>query len=437
MLIKNGLQLPGGKDMPAQAGSLSSSPHLADVGVISLVPEAWGGPWQPRHQFLTRLAYYFHVVWCNPARRWWTLWRSPSPRRQDIDYGSPNAPGFAIYHPERWLPAIGRPPVLARLAMRERLRSAQHLLARRGCRTIILYIWRPWYGLALDVMEYDLTCYHIDDEYTFSVREKPIETREARLLSRVDQVFIHSPALLEKKGRFNPHTLFVPNGVDYQAYATPQPEPADLQPIPHPRIGYTGVIKKQLDLSLLVTLAERHRQWSFVLVGPQGNLGNCAAVLQRLSQLPNVHLLGGKPVAVLPAYVQHLDICMLCYEVNDYTQFIYPLKLHEYLASGRPAVGSPIRSLQEFGDAIRLARTADEWSQALNDLLAPAINSIVQVEARQSIARRYDWNTLVQLIARTWCNRLGPAYLQRFESIPSNEGTTVTCDCQPDRDAKV
>jgi glycosyltransferase involved in cell wall biosynthesis len=425
MVIKQGIQRPGVEGQPAQAGSLSSPPHLADVGVISLVPEAWGGPWQPRQQILTRLAYYFHTVWCNPARRWWRLWRPPIRWRQDIDYDSAMTPGLTIYQPERWLPAIGRPPVLARLTMREQLRRAQRLLARRGCRTTILYIWRPWYALALDVMEYDLSCYHIDDEYTFSARQKPIGAREERLIARVDQVFIHSPALLEKKGRLNPHTLLLPNGVDYQAYATPQREPADLKPISHPRIGYIGIIKKQLDLALLITLAERHRQWSFVLVGPQGNLSDCAALMQRLSQLPNVYLLGGKPVAALPAYVQHMDVCMLCYEVNDYTQFIYPLKLHEYLASGRPVVGSPIRSLQEFGHAIRLARTPDEWSHALNDMLAPTVNSATQVGARRSIAQRYDWNTLVQLIARTWCTRLGPAYLERFARIPPNEGTTI------------
>jgi hypothetical protein len=127
---------------------------------------------------------------------------------------------------------------------------------------------------------------------------------------------------------------------------------------------------------------------------------------------------------------------MLCYEVNDYTRFIYPLKLHEYLASGRPVVGSPIRSLQEFADTIRLARTADEWSQALNDLLAPDINSAPQVEERRRIAQRYDWNTLVQLIARTWCNRLGPAYLKRFESIPPHEGSAFTYGGQRHRDAR-
>jgi glycosyltransferase involved in cell wall biosynthesis len=396
----------------------SQPPYFADVGVISLVPDEWGGPWQPRHHILTRLPRYFNVVWCNPARRWWKLWHRPWFHNHGVDYGSALVAGLTIYRPERWLPAIGRPLILAQLTLREQLRRAQNLLRDRGCRTIILYIWRPWYGLALDVMHYDLSCYHIDDEYTFSVVEKPIEEREEKLISRVDQVFIHSPALLEKKGKLNPWTTFLPNGVDYYAYTTPHSEPGDLKAIPHPRISYVGIIKKDLDLALLIALAERYRQWSFVLVGPQGNLGQRAALIQQLSQMPNVYFLGGKPVDALPAYVQHMDVCMLCYDLDDYTKFIYPMKLHEYLASGCPVVGSPIRSLREFAHVIRLVRTTGEWSTALNEMLAPTTHSSAQVEARRRIARQYDWNTLVECIARTWCSRLGPSYLERFESIP-------------------
>jgi glycosyltransferase involved in cell wall biosynthesis len=145
-------------------------------------------------------------------------------------------------------------------------------------------------------------------------------------------------------------------------------------------------------------------------------------LIQRLSQLPNVYFLGAKPVDALPAYVQHMDVCLLCYAVNEYTNFIYPLKLHEYLASGRPVVGSPIRSLQDFAHVIRLARTTEEWSTALNDMLAPAVQSSPQVEARRHIAHQYDWNTLVEQIARTLCGRLGPSYVDRFESISPDVG---------------
>jgi glycosyltransferase involved in cell wall biosynthesis len=277
----------------------------------------------------------------------------------------------------------------------------------------------------LNLIDHNISCYYINDEYTFSAIEQPLDAYEARLISRVDQVFIHSPALLEKKGKLNPQTTLIPNGVNYHAFATPCSEPADLQSIPRPRIGYIGRVKEQLDLALLTRLAQRHQGWSFVLVGPQDGIGDRVRVLQQLAQLPNVYLLGSKSVSMLPAYTQHLDVCMLCYEVNGYTKFIYPLKLHEYLASGRPVVGSPIRSLQDFAHIIRLAHTTDEWSQAIQDSLSPAACSAEQVEARRRVARQHDWGRLAALIAQTLCGRLGPAYLERFEKILPDKYTTV------------
>ena len=342
---------------------LWNSPCLSDLGILALVDDEWESPWMVPHQILTRLSRYFHVVWCSRAPWWRESLRSRLRQsQQKFDHGFEPNPGLTIYRPERWLPAIGRPRFLAEWTERERLRRAQQLLLARGCRRTILYLWRPRFERAIDLIPHDVSCYHIEDEYTFSEVEQPIDEQEARVISRVHQVFIHSPALLEKKGKFNLHTAVAPNGVDYHAYVIPHNEPLDLQAIPHPRIGYVGRIKPQLDLSLLIALAERHQDWSFVFVGPcqSQNFNGKAVLIHKLSQLPNVFFLGAKPVGELPAYTQHLDVCVLCYELTDYTKFIYPLKLHEYLASGRPVVGSPIRSLEEFAHLIRLARTPNE-----------------------------------------------------------------------------
>jgi glycosyltransferase involved in cell wall biosynthesis len=414
----------------AEESYMPPSPHLADVGVLTIVPCEWESTWLSRHQILTRLAKYFHVVWCTPPP-WWrqSEWRRALWLRGGRQGGGVAndavLPGLTIYRPERWLPLVGRPHFMACWTERQRLHRALRLLLNQGCHKIILYLWRPDSASALDLIDYDLSCYYINDEYTFSKIEQPIDAREARLTSRVDQVFIHSTALLEKKGKLNPRTTFIPNGVDYRAFATPCGEPADLQSIPHPRIGYVGRIKEQLDLALLTNLAQRHREWSFVLVGPHDSIGDRVALLQQLAQMPNVYHLGSKVVSELPAYTQHLDVCLLCYEVNDYTKFIYPLKLHEYLASGRPVVGSPIRSLHDFAQVIRLARTTDEWSQAIQDSLSPAASSAEQVEARRHIARQHDWDRLVGLMAQTLCHRLGPAYLERFEKILPDEYAAV------------
>src|SRR5690606_28319265 len=107
---------------------------------------------------------------------------------------------------------------------------------------------------------------------SFSLVDRPNDPREVALIRAADLVIIHSQKLFEKKGSINPNSVQIPNGVDYAAFSTPQPEPADLAGIPHPRMGYIGVIKLQLDLALLLALATQQPAWSFVLVGPVGNI---------------------------------------------------------------------------------------------------------------------------------------------------------------------
>jgi glycosyltransferase involved in cell wall biosynthesis len=389
------------------ASQNAAGPLVPEIGIVTLVPHEWHGPWSTQHYLMNRLARYFPIAWVDPPRDWRdSLARLARPKVADRSVHA-DPPETLTVHDPAWLPKLYKPQAVARLFDRLRLAGAAQRLRRRGCDRIVLYLWRPDFAPAMDLMPYDFSCYHIDDEYTFSETEKPIETREERLIRRADQIIIHSPALLEKKGHLNPHTMFVPNGVDYAAYATPRPEPADLRDIPHPRVGYTGMIKKQMDLPLLLALAKRHPGWSFVFVGPRGNVAGQESVVGELERLPNVHFLGGRPIAELPAYVQHFDAGMLCYVVNDYTKFIYPLKMHEYLATGRPVVGSPIRTLQDFTHIIALANGVDEWSRALTAALEPSSLSPENVHARRQVARSFDWGRHAATIARAFCERLG------------------------------
>jgi glycosyltransferase involved in cell wall biosynthesis len=397
----------------------SCRPLFPDVGVVAFVPEKWGGPWLSRHQVLTRLSKYFHVVWADPASNWRELVLGNQRQLNRLHRSDEFPDGFVLYEPERWLLQFGRPAWLASWTAVERGRRAAALLRQRGCKTIVFYLWRPYFDNVLECDSYDLSCYHIVDEYSFSPTELPLTDREIQLIKRVDQVFIHSPALLERKGQFNPHTLFVPNGVNYRAFATRQEEPADLRDIPHPRIGYIGVIKPQLDFGLLLRLAKRHAEWSFVFVGPKNNLGADAMLVDELSQMPNVYFLGHKPIETACAYPQHLDVCLLPYKANDYTKYIYPLKLHEYLAGGKPIVGTPIRSLLDFAHVIKLASTPEEWSQALAESLVPSAVTGDQMEKRRSIARQVDWDTLVHTIAGSLCKRIGPLHEKRFAAVNS------------------
>jgi len=319
----------------------------------------------------------------------------------------PTLPNFTLQRADKWLPKFYKPKLLDNFVAHVRLRKAYRVLKKQGCRRIILYIWRPDFDEALDLVDYDLSCFHIDDEYSFSTVEKPLDDREANLIKRVDQVFIHSPGLLDKKGHLNPNTLWIPNGVDFDRYAAPASEPSDLAAIPHPRMGYVGMIQTTVDFQLLSTIADQRSDWSFVFVGPRWTLTEEDEYwIQSLSQKPNCYFLGGKPVEVLPAYTQHFDVCMMPYKRNGYTNLIYPLKLHEYLASGRPAVGTPIRSLQDYSHLIELAATCDQWHHALAKALDANESCQDRLDARRSAARQHDWNNIVQRIANSMCTGL-------------------------------
>jgi glycosyltransferase involved in cell wall biosynthesis len=374
-------------------------PDYPEIGLIAAVPDAWGGPYMPRHQLLSRLARHFHVVWIDRPAEWRSYWLSAHAFRSQPRPPESLPSGFHFYRPGRWLPAVFRPRWLQTSVRRARLKSARRKLEALGCSTICLYLWRPEFDDYPDLVAHDFSCYHVDDEYSFSKVDRPNDSREVDLIKRVDQVIVHSRALLQKKGGINPHLSCVPNGVDYKSFASARPEPADLASIPHPRIGYVGVIKRQLDIALMYSLAKKHPEWRFVFVGPLLSIGDKASDLANLRSLENVHFLGNKAVEELPAYVQHMDVCTMCYEVNDYTKYIYPLKLHEYLAAGVPVVSSRVEALREFSDVVSIASDESEWSRFLARALSPEQRTAAAVASRRAVAQQYDWDHLASLVA--------------------------------------
>ena len=384
----------------------AEKPLLPQIGVIAQVHDAWSDHWQTRHHVVSRLSRYFHLVWVNPARSWRELLNRRTPALPS--HFPTGGAGFEIYSPESWLPVIHRPRRLGEFFLREHLKRARRMLTNRGCEKFVMASWRARFDNGWSDLPLDLRCYYIDDEYSFSPIETPIGPEEMRMLKEADQVFVTSRSLLEKKGGINPNTWLVPNGVDFEAFSTPQSVPADLERVPRPRIGYAGFIKEQLDWTLLLDLAKSHPAWSYVFVGPRSSRLSSVEQVEELRKLPNVWFLGAKPTQEVPGYTQNFDVCVMPYRRDDYTKYIYPLKLHEYLASGRPAVGTRIRSLEEFSHLVKLACTADEWSAALEEALAPAAMSLTNVAERQAVAKRHDWDIQVWRIARTLVSSLAP-----------------------------
>ena len=389
-----------------------TSPMFPEIGVVALVPDDWDHLWQPRHHVLVRLARYFHVVWVNPAERWKRMLFGP---RASLAPRPDHVSGFHIYRPDRWLPTVYGPRPLAEWFARTRVRRAEKVLRRQGCKRIVLYLWRPKFIGALSATHHEASFYHIDDEYTFETDPAPLSEQERNVISRVDRVIVHSPRLMETKGGINAQTSFIPNGADFASYSRPQPEPADLVPVPGPRIGYCGMVKRQIDWPLLDEVIQRCPDASFVFAGkrarhyedPAKGTEDDVRLLDELGRRDNVWFLGEKTAEELTAYPQHFDVCLLPYRLTGYTHCIYPMKLHEYLAAGRPVIGTRIRSLLDFSSIVSLVTDAAEMEAAIRECLTEREQSVERVAERRAVAERHDWDHMVDRIAEQMCDQLG------------------------------
>jgi UDP-galactopyranose mutase len=139
-------------------------------------------------------------------------------------------------------------------------------------------------------------------------------------------------------------------------------EPGDQVMLPRPRLGFFGVIDERLDIELLDAVAQARSDWHLVMIGPVVKID--PALLPRRD---NIHYLGAKSYAELPAYIAGWDLALLPFARNESTRFISPTKTPEYLAAGRPVVSTSIRDVvRPYGDAglVRIADTPEEFVRA-------------------------------------------------------------------------
>lgn len=391
--------------------SAMTGPAFEDVGVLAFVPDRWSQAWTTRHHVLTRLGKYYRTVWVEQPRYWRNAWSESAGSRSGC--AEKTYPGFSVSPSRRWLPRVFQPRSLGKLLYRVHVQMALQQLQDFKVKKLVIYLWRPTFAPVRALLQADLCVYHVDDEYSFSDEDRPTPAHEEDLLRSADRVIIHSRELLKKKGHYNPATAYIPNGVDYLQFAEPRPEPDDLLSVPSPRVGYVGVLKRQLNLRILNAIARKRPGVALVLVGPIGNMAEKRQDLQTLLQLPNVHYLGEKRAEELPGYIQHLDICLMCYEVNGYTKYINPLKLNEYLSAGKPVISSPLASLQEVRDVMKLAHDEEEWLSSIDAQLNEE-ESIQAKQRRQEVARSRDWSYLIRRIALEIATGLGPDFERRL-----------------------
>jgi UDP-galactopyranose mutase len=232
------------------------------------------------------------------------------------------------------------------------------LVCRHGIRSCVAWYYTPMALPFSQHLEAAATVYDCMDELSsFKGAPAVLKDREALLLSRADLVLTGGQSLYEAK-RHQHHNIHpFPSSVDVDHFAQARRvtvDPADQAMIPHPRLGFFGVIDERMDLELLDGIAAARPDWHLVLLGPVVKIDPA-----QLPRRANIHYLGSKQYDQLPQYVAGWDVALLPFARNDATRFISPTKTPEYMAAGKPVVSTSIRDVVRPYGQEGLVRIAD------------------------------------------------------------------------------
>jgi glycosyltransferase involved in cell wall biosynthesis len=278
----------------------------------------------------------------------------------------------------------------------EQLRLLQPMIATLAPpgEEVIAWFYTPMALPLLQALAPALVVYDCMDELaSFRNPPKQLLQRESALLNIADLVFAGGPSLYEAKKHRHPHVHCFPSSVDVahfrQALDRGRIHPQQ-QAIPHPRLGFYGVLDERFDPELVDQVAAARPDWQIVLAGPVVKIDEA-----RLPRRLNIHYLGQQPYDALPDLLAGWDVCLMPFAINEATKFISPTKVLEYMAAQLPIVGTPIADVANpYGHVVRIADGAEAFSAACGAALAMTPDERARmVAAMQAIVAATSWNT--------------------------------------------
>jgi len=274
-------------------------------------------------------------------------------------------------------------------AIRQQREVVDQLLAQQNIQDFITWYYTPMALAFSDHLKPRLTIYDCMDELSaFLGAPASLLDKEKALLTRADLVFTGGISLFEAKQDRHANVFAFPSSIDYRHFEPARhnlAEPADLQAIKGPRIGFCGVIDERMDLDLLRSIANNRPDWQFVLLGPVVKINHAS-----LPQGPNLHYLGMKSYKELPAYFSHWDVAIMPFAINEATRYISPTKTPEYLAAGLPVVSTPIQDV---------SRTYGGWAPVIIADSPQAFEEAIE----KMLTQPDDWTAVDEyLLANSW-----------------------------------
>ena len=250
------------------------------------------------------------------------------------------------------IPAYGNPAVRS---FNEKFLSSQvrNAIRKLKFKEPINMVFNPAAGLLAGKLGEEKLIYYCVDEYTaFTGVSKGLKEIEENLFRKADLVIVSAEKLFESKKKFNKNTFIVRHGTDWDHFRTALDNstkiPEEIANLPKPIIGFHGLLADWVDFELIRKIAEHFSHGSVILIGKIAV--DAEQKIKILDGIPNVHFLGRKPYALLPAYCKGFDVALNPFAINELTLAANPLKVREYLAAGLMTVSTNIPEVRILAD---------------------------------------------------------------------------------------
>ena len=210
---------------------------------------------------------------------------------------------------------------------------------------------------------------------------------EEKYMKKVDLVIATSDALHESKSCINPNCFVVKNGVDFELFNSARSHRSLTN---RKVVAYTGSVDERFDTELMRFVIEESPSIDFEFLGRVTN----PSAKDQLEKFPNVTFLGSRSPKEVPEYLKGVNACIIPYLKNEVTWGVYPLKINEYLAAGKPVVMTSFAPLKEFEGVVSQADTKENFLELLHMELNS--DSTAKIDERVALARNNSWENRVE-----------------------------------------
>lgn len=302
--------------------------------------------------------------------------------------------------PINWLPPGNLYDFFSKINNKAVIKAIRKIKSDHGINDYILFnSFNPFYGYDLpkDIQPL-LTVYQSRDDISQSayVSKHGVEM-ETKAIMDSNLSMATSIELTKKLSSNNKEVHYLPNAANialFKEVFKPLKKPNELKGVDKKVIVYTGNICHRINYELLKKIATVHYDKIILLVGP---ISNKQFFEFGLDKMANVICAGAKPISALPAYLKYADCTIIPFQCNELTKSIYPLKINEYLAAGKPVVSTSFsEDIESFRDIIYLSATNEEFLMNIGKALEENHDQI-KIAQRVSVAEENTWEARVAL----------------------------------------